>query len=252
MKRLHWMATLAVLLLCTSAAFADSTPPDGAGNLKGVGDPPVLITSNTYNFTFNSCPGGDGCSFFTGSTPATQAAFAATNATGTPWSYLDLTLNFAAGTQFQTGDVLNCNGGGLFTVYGGACGQTIASSVTTCPAGLCLTAVFQMGTGTGIGCDDGLGTSYDNTCDSNSAYFDGQSNYYYQTDCSAARLPTCIDGPSTFAVGVGGWFDNSGDPIPPTGGTIVTPEPSTVLLLGVGAMLAMLFLGLKKASLVHA
>jgi len=238
MKRLHWMATLAVLLLCTSAAFADSSPPDGKTGVVGIGDPPTLITSSSQSFTFTTCPGDPACSDFTS---PQQAVFAATNATGNPWSYVDLTLTFASGTQFLPGDVLDCEGGGLFTITGGACGQTIAPGTTS------LIAVFLQGAGTGIGCNDGTGASYDTSCLENTNYFQsGGGVPYYQSSCTGLTLPGCVDGPASFAIGVSGWITA------PIGGVITTPEPSTFQLLGVGAMLAMLFLGLKKARLVHA
>lgn len=252
MKSLRLLATLAVLLLCTSASFADGIP-DGKVGMVG-GSDPTPITSLPSTFTFTSCSGSGApaeCTEFPTSDGTIESVFAAINETGVAWNELTLVLNFGNGLSGDVGTMINCDGGTLFSVTAGGCGTIIQAGETS------VTLQFYQGTGSGIGCYDTSGLAYASSCllnsiaaqQANALNPNGPVNAYdnpVDTKCPPGQLPGEVCGPNSFAIGVS-LFET-----PPTGGTLSVPEPSTPQLLGVGAMLAMLFLGLKKARLVHA
>jgi len=249
MKSLRWLATLAVLLLCSAASFADSTPPDGKVGMVG-GSDPTAITMPQQSFTFTPCSEDPAdCALFPASDGTIQAVFAAINETGYAWNHAELILNFASATT-SADDFLSCDGAGLFSITLGGCNQYIPVGTTS------LTLLFVQGTGSGISCTDGNYTPTnpnllnDLSClnNSNAGQATGSTPYEYYTDgpCPPGINPGAVCGPSSFAIGVSSWTDV------PTGGTLITPEPSTFQLLGVGAMLVMLFVGLRKARLAHA
>ncbi len=249
MRNLRWLATLAVLLLCSAASLADSTPPDGKVGMVG-GSDPTAITMPSQSFTFTSCSDDPtDCALFPASDGTIQAVFAAINETGYAWNHAELILNFASATT-SADDFLSCDGAGLFSITGGGCNAYIPLGTTS------LTLMFVQGTGSGISCTDGNYSATnpnllnDLSClnNSNAAQALGNIPYEYYTDgpCPENVNPGAVCGPSSFAIGVSSWTDV------PTGGTLITPEPSTFQLLGIGAMLAMLALGLKKARIALA
>lgn len=246
MKSLRWMLTLAVLLAWSAASFADSTPPDGGAGVKG-GSDPTAITGPVQTISFSPCnttPTPAGCP----STSSMDAVFAGENETGYAWSTVELILNFSSPTT-SADDYLSCTGDGLFTAFGGACNEDIPLGTTS------LTLYFFQGTGSGISCTDGnYSTSNPNLLNdlnclnnSNAAQATGGVPYEYYTDgaCPAGINPGAVCGPSTFLITLTSWTDL------PLSGVLITPEPSTFQLLGVGALLAALALGIKKARLAH-
>jgi hypothetical protein len=260
MNRLRWLLVLGILLVCTSAAFADGTaPPDGSVGVKNTNNSIPIFTTSTVTINFAACPGaGADCTLFgTG----TQFVFGGRNESGQAWNELTVTLDLTAGDD--AGNTLGCATSSVFTVVGGQCGQVIGETQTTA------TAEFFQGTGTGIGCY-GDNFAADVSCFLNSIntasmnQMNGTSNPYdagpeaYNPETQTCQLPSgapagAVCGSNDFAIGLG-FATNPENPNGQhwvsdiTTGSISanSPEPSTFFLAG-GAMLAMLLFGLRKS-----
>jgi hypothetical protein len=235
MKILRWPATLAVLLLFAAASFADDIPPDGNTSVRGGGDP-IQITEQNQSIAFSGCvPDVPGCT----------ATFSGVNATGTPWNFLALTLDWSPPDTSDGGFSIGCNGGTLFLATGGSCGSTIPDTITSTTVDF-----FQAG-GTGIGCYDN-GTPGNNgpppappasipTYAANCLFnygVGGLTPPFSPTNCS----PGVVCGPDAFTITLTDFQDT-----PLMGSIAYNPEPATFTLVG-GAMLGMLLLCFKKTA----
>jgi hypothetical protein len=249
MKHLRWLTTLAVLLVCTAAAFADSTPPDGAANTgQGVRSSPITMQGQAISFP--TCMGSSDpdCA---AAGPGTQSVFGGLNETGVAWNELTVVLNLKQNPS-NPDLFVSCSGGGLFTNYGGGCNAALTPTQTS------VTLEFFQGTGTGIGCTDGGMTSSDFTCLNNSngilaTQTNGPNNPYdyYNPNgtwtCPAGLAPGAVCGSNDFFISLGATGEEW-NTVPLSGTLYFNPEPPTFPLVG-GAMLAILVLGLKKAGL---
>ncbi len=255
MKHLRWVSIIAVMLLWVAAASAQ-TPPDGSANLKG-GGKSTAITGQGQGFSFSTCAGAMDPTVIAdcaaaGNNP--QAVFGGINETGTSWNILEVVLNLVP-NPLDT--FVGCNGGGLFTAYGGGCNEAITPGETS------VTLIFYQGTGTGIGCEnqsDPTQAATNQYCSNNSIntlqnnYANGTHNPYTNpNDIGDATCPQLalgeVCGANEFLITLGG-TDSQGNSTnwnsAPTGGSIYyNPEPPTFFLVG-GAMLAMLFVAIRK------
>jgi hypothetical protein len=257
MNKLRWVTLLAVLALCCSLSYADSTLPDGnIGGKSGGNSTP--ITSLSQPFTFSPCAGATGdvafdCALFGTGANAPQEIFAGINETGVAWNSLSISLTGLTMTDGTVG----CDGGALFSINN--CPITI-------PASGSVVVNFLQGTGTGIGCFNPALSLSDPT---NVACFasstanalnntnHGTSLPYWNPPllggCNPPTFfpPGAVCGSDEFVIGVGFGGNTFNPNNIPIGLTLSanSPEPQTILLVG-GAMISMLMLGLKKARLV--
>jgi len=250
MKSLRWLAILAVLMLCTSASFADSASPnDGkVGVVAGTKSTP--ITSLAQALTFSPCAGATGdvaseCAAFTAGEP--QEVFGGLNETGYAINELTVILT---GYSLSSDPSLGCDGG------------TVFSSCTITPgAGNTLDVQFFQGTGTGIGCF-GAGNPDNVACAINSATAIKNNlnpeNPVLPWDnpfgCSSF-VPGSVCGSDDFVIGVGIDGLPFNTPLAEyavlgvNGTPVSAPEPPTLVLFGVGSLLAMLIFGIKVRRL---
>jgi hypothetical protein len=128
-------ATLAVLLLFAAASFAGDIPPDGNTSVRGGGGATPITAQNQSIAFAGWVPDVPGCT----------ATFSGVNATGTPWNFLALTLEWSPKDVSDGGFSIGSNGGSLFLATGGACGSTIPDTITSS------TVDFLQAGGTGIG-----------------------------------------------------------------------------------------------------
>jgi len=269
MNKLRWVTIFAVLALCCTLSYADSTLPDG--NIGGKsGGKSTTITSLNSTFNFQACPPGPqpytgsnltdlqiDCNLFGGA----QAVFGGINGTSLPWN--SLAVNFE-GYNPNADPNVNCFGGTLFqncVLSQSDC--TGAGALESCT----LTAQFTQGNANGIQCVpfNGSGCAINSTL--NYLYdlaHPGASRPYLWPAGGSSASPTCagpvpgaVCGSSEFVIGVGFGTDGNGNLVNgfndlldlDASASANAPEPQTILLVG-GAMISMLMLGLKKARLV--
>jgi PEP-CTERM motif len=229
--KMRWV--LLTLMFACLGAMTQAQVPDGGIGIKNSLNS-QLITSLTGPLTFIDCPGTtteikNDCKLFG---TETQAVFAGQNGTSKAFSTLDLVL---LGYDPATDPTLNCFGNGVFSICTITPGSDCASHPTNCS----LDVNFSQGTGTGIGCTPGL-----NGCPSG----DGDGDEGEGDDESSCGAH---DACAHFAVGLGGSATlNFNTPLKLTGGSFAadTPEPQTLLLVGI-AILGMAFFASKKGLL---
>jgi hypothetical protein len=234
MRSARWVLAAAFLMLCAALAHADGiNPPDGNVKLSG-GSGSQSIT--TLNFTGSFCIAGTtGCPVLPPDDP--QAYFEGKNDTGVPWTFLDLTITFPETTTVE--DIpIGCDGGGFFSILGGACGTTIMTS-TTAPTVVMVD--FSQGSGTGISCyDPGDETAY-SACTAFSANGIANGTTFAEPVCyppSPDTPPNEVCGNYDFLIELG-TTGSTFQTLPDTtftGVAGVAPEPSGLVLLGTGLL----------------
>jgi hypothetical protein len=245
MKIVSRCAVVLTMLACSAVMGYAQDPPDGSVGLKD-GHKSTPIVSTTQDFTFTSCAGQGApseCALFGA---GVQEIFAGINESAVAFSSLSIVLDFPTPINATLDPSINCFGGSFFSINN--CPLTLTNGQTSA------TVSFLQGSGSGIGCYDSTGATYDTTCLLNSIATqqsnakNGTSNPYdnpVDGNCPPSQLPGEVCGSNDFVVGIGfGAGDQFSDI--PTGGTLIAnPEPSTIILF-TGALLTMLIFGLKK------
>jgi PEP-CTERM motif len=229
--KMRWVL-LTLVFACLGAMTQAQVPDGGIGIKHSLNS--QLITSLSGPLTFIDCPGTtteimNDCALFG---TKTQAVFAGQNGTSTAWNTLDLVL---LGYDPVTDHTLGCFGNTLFKT----CTITPGSDCTLTSTSCSLNVDFLQGTGTGIGCTPGF-----NGCPSGDG--DGDEGEGDESSCGADAA--CAH----FTVGIGGTDAlNFNTRLSLTGGSFAadpTPEPQTLLLVGI-AILGMAFFASKKGLL---
>ncbi len=234
MRSARWVLALSVLMSCAALAHADGiNPPDGNVGIKG-GSGSQSITTLPFTGTF-CIPVSAGCPALPPDNP--QAYFEGKNDTGIPWTYLNLTITFPETTTVE--DIpIGCDGGGFFSILGGACGTTIATS-TSAPTVVLVD--FSQGSGTGISCYDPGDTAAYSACQTFSNNGIANGTTFAEPVCyppAPNTPPNEVCGNYDFLIELG--FDGNTYPTLPettfTGTAGVTPEPSALILFGSGLL----------------
>jgi hypothetical protein len=251
--KMRWL--LIVLMCAFLGAMAQAQVPDGGISIKGSLNSQA-ITSLSGPLTFSPCAGAidpetvtDCAAFGT----STQAIFAGQNETSKAWNALDLVF---MGYDPATDPILNCFGNGVFGNCSIAPGPDCTATSTSCS----LDVDFTQGAGTGVGC-----TPFVNGCIMGSAAAIANNLNpanpilpydWFCAPLSPFTLPTpapgAVCGSPHFTVGIGGSETlNFNTPLNLVATYAAdTPEPQTLLLVGI-AILGMVFLSSKKKALAY-
>lgn len=258
MKTLRTFALIFCVAASAAASYADGLPPDGPVGVQK-GSKSQQITSTQYSFSFQSCAGatGDVAADCAAAGPGTQEIFAGINDSGVAWNQLTVTLNLNQNPSNPDLSI-GCDVSTVFAAVGGACGTVLSSTQTS------VTVIFSQGaTGTGIGCYNSDTTIapnqayYNQLCSNNATSvlqnnilkgrvdpYTGVNDYLNgATTCPGQSLGE-VCGSNDFIIAIGDATTQWNSL--PTGGTLIAnPEPTT-FLLGGGAALGMILLGLLR------